>query len=127
MMLNVMIMMLIAICKKQKYHGSVSYMSIKVSDFKSLCLFNGNPQANLKFATSALAAQIDSHLVSLGNTIPTLVECVAISVAQVVWRQYPVGEYGAVVVCCGCGNNGLDGYVNIVLLSAKREHVFLGL
>jgi NAD(P)H-hydrate epimerase len=71
----------------------------------------------MKVLTAAEMGAADKRSVELGVAIATLMEGAGEAVAKFVLRQYP--DAARVMVVCGKGNNGGDGFVTARLLAAE--------
>jgi hydroxyethylthiazole kinase-like uncharacterized protein yjeF len=60
------------------------------------------------------AQEIDDYLMSSERgkfSIDQLMELAGLSVAQTVYKIYPLTSHKKIIICCGPGNNGGDGLV----------------
>ena len=79
----------------------------------------------LRLITCAEMARVDQAAVRLGTCSLDLMENAGRAVARVAIDRVPVG--GRVVVLCGPGNNGGDGFVVARLLAERGRAVVVGL
>lgn len=80
---------------------------------------------HLRLITCAEMARVDHAAVALGASAAELMENAGRAVARVAIDRVPVG--GRVVVLCGPGNNGGDGFVVARRLAERGRDVVVGL
>lgn len=82
-------------------------------------------QAGIELLTTEEMARADRLTIEAGTPGLALMEAAGAGVADEVWRRYP--DAGTVVVLCGPGNNGGDGFVAARLLAERGYRVRLAL
>ncbi len=74
-------------------------------------------ELKMKILTAAEMAAVDARTVAAGTPIRELMQHAGLAVAQFCLAQYP--DAGRVMVLCGKGNNGGDGFVAARALAAE--------
>ncbi|MEY2926456.1 MAG: hypothetical protein RL367_933 [Pseudomonadota bacterium] len=82
----------------------------------------GTPVQNLTgpLLTAAQMRDAEAHVIAAGSSVEALMELAGAALAETVWR---FGGGRPVLVACGPGNNGGDGYVAARLLRARGVDV----
>ncbi|GAQ89473.1 putative pyridoxin (pyrodoxamine) 5'-phosphate oxidase [Klebsormidium nitens] len=89
-----------------------STQAVSTSEKGANMAFQAASEPDISYLTQKEAAAIDEELMGpLGFSVDQLMELAGLSVACAIYEVYRPSEYRRVLVICGPGNNGGDGFV----------------